>query len=138
MPDSGSVLVKEARFLIALCLTLAVETPLFALCLRVWTGSGPGRRHAPDFKRPVPVIIGLPLIASALTLPYVWFVMPRFIRGYYPSLAASEAFAVFAEALVYAILGRFPPSFCVTASSICNAASLVIGFFLGPVLFAAR
>jgi hypothetical protein len=131
------MLAKEARFLIALCLTIAVETPLFALCLFLWRKSPLSGGHSVDFSRPLGILIGLPAAASAMTLPYVWFVIPRLVPGYYAALAASEAFAVVAEALLYAVVGRFPPSFCVTASFACNAVSFFIGFFIGPILYTA-
>jgi hypothetical protein len=128
---------RETRFLIALCLTLCVETPLFALCLFLWRKSPLSSGRGVDLSRPLGILIGLPAAASAMTLPYVWFVIPRLIPGYYGALMASEAFAVVAEALIYTVVGRFPLAFSATVSTACNAASFLIGFFIGPILYAA-
>ncbi len=138
------MLQKETRFMLALAVTLGIEAPVFALLRRVWrklvpvrdrttaTIASPGSAIAPPRQA-----IVLPIAASLLTLPYVWFVIPRIVPGYFAALAVSEAFALFVEAFFYAVFGRLPLAFCLASSFACNALSFLAGFFILPLVYSA-
>jgi|GEM_PF-710297 hypothetical protein len=131
------MLVRESRFLISLCATWAIEAPAFlGLCRaveRIWPGACRPKAGQPEAPRGTAFLTGLALMASALTLPYVWFVFPRYIRGpaYLPTV---EAFAVLAEALFYALAARMRLRIALPISLLCNAASWAAGLLIGPLL----
>lgn len=82
-----------ASWLVAFALTQAVELPIFVFGLRRW----------PLWKR---VAVGF--AASAATHPWVWFVLPPYLRpslGYWGYVALVECLVIVAEALFLAGMG---------------------------------
>lgn len=109
----------ELLFLRALALTVAVETAaLFAL--RPWLLRG-GDAGSP-FR-----LMAAGLICSAATLPYLWFVLPAWIKGYYPLMAAGEIGVTAAEAGLLAALLRIGAGRASALSLLCNLASFLAG-----------
>jgi len=100
------------RWLVAFLFTQAVEVPIYARAL------GPTGR---SLRRRIALAFG----ASAITHPFVWFVFPRIVDGYWLMVACAEAFAVLAEAAYFAALGMRHP---VRWSLLANAASVTVGF----------
>ncbi len=109
----------EYRFLQAFALTLLIELPVF-----LFLHSKLARRAAP-----LTTLLVVGACASALTLPYVWFVFPAFLQGL-PYVVLSEAFAVAAEAVLYAAWLRLAPARSLALSVACNVASYLVGGFL--------
>lgn len=110
----------EIRFLQALALTLLIEVPVLLFLFS---------RLA---RRPVPSVRALALAgacASALTLPYVWFVLPALVTGF-AYVVLAEVFAVALEAFLYAMWFRLDPMRALALSLACNAASYLLGGFL--------
>jgi hypothetical protein len=68
--------------------------------------------------------------ASILTLPYLWFVFPYFLRGT-PYIVASEAFAVIIESIFYRLFLFKSLKTAIILSFLTNAFS----FFIGNILF---
>ena len=113
-------MLYETHFLISLCVTWLVEVPLLVLLVRFVAG---GRACSPTR------IAGTGLLASALTLPYLWFVLPAFVDAAYWPLAG-ELLAVAAEAAVFFLLLRVKPAAAVLLSLALNAASFALGMWL--------
>jgi hypothetical protein len=110
----------ETEFLLALGVTIAIET---AVLLTGWRYFGVG---APVRWRRLGLAGVLP---SALTLPYLWFILPRFVNG--PAyLPLGESLVVLAEAPLLAVLLGWSPGRSLLASLLCNSAS----FLLGPLV----
>jgi hypothetical protein len=111
--QAGGIIIA---FAVAYALTLLVETVVLFLLLRGY---------------PTGLIIRNSIIASSLTLPFVWFLFPVFGLAYWMQLAASEGFAFAAETAVYAWLFRgMKLNDAAVASLLCNAASFLIGLVL--------
>ena len=118
----------EMRFLLALMQTLVIETLLLLLFSKM------------VFKnrfstKPVYFIIITGVIASSLTLPYVWFILPFLIRDRVRYIIISEVFAITAESLIFLFLFKVSYKFCFLLSFICNLFSFlsvfVVRFFTG-------
>ena len=105
-------------FLIAYFLTISIEAVILFFILRT--------RYAPL------EITKNAIIASSLTLPFVWFLFPTLGLDWFAQTALAEAFAVIVETGIYAAL--FP---CLKrmdaffASFVCNAVSFGIGLMMG-------
>jgi len=109
----------EAEFLLALAVTIAIETGVLLLGWR-WFGAG----VKPRWTR----LALAGVVPSALTMPYLWFILPRFVNGaaYVP---LGECLVVLAEAPVLAAVLGWRPGRALLASLLCNLAS----FLLGPM-----
>ena len=111
----------ETHFLIALFETWLVEVTLLFLLVRYII-------KVNDLS--VARIIGTGLLASALTLPYLWFVLPPYVNAaYYPLIGESMVIAV--EAVVFFLLLRVKPAAAVFLSLVVNVSSFAIGMWLG-------
>lgn len=113
-------MLYETRFLISLLITLIIEVPILYILLRF---------AYKNKKLSVPKIIFAGFFASALTLPYLWFVLsPYFLSNYYIYIGEGLVFLV--EALIYnQFLGlRF--SQAVFISGVCNVVSFIIGLVI--------
>ena len=105
-------------WLAAFVLTQLVETPIYTLAQR---RDGP---PAALLRR-----VGFAFLASALTHPVVWFVIPEIIplERYTLFFVFAEGFAVFAEALLMRALGlRHAAIWALVA----NASSVVVGYVI--------
>lgn len=110
------------EFIAAYALTLAVEIPVLLVLLGKQHGWKLTARNG--------------IVASSLTLPFVWFVFPSLGLGYWPALAVSEIFAFAAEAGIYfALFKKIGARRAIVASAACNSASFILGMaadsFLG-------
>ena len=104
-------------FAVAYALTLLVETVVLMLLLRGRYSLG--------------LIVRNSIIASSVTLPFVWFAFPALGLAYGIQLAVSEAFAFAAETAVYAWLFKgMKLNDAAVASFLCNAASFLAGIML--------
>ena len=106
----------------SLALTLVVETVI--LCALSWWLLGKDVITRLGYGR----IILVSLLASSLTLPYVWFVFPVII--YWSNglaLALSELYAFVIEAILYKFIFRVPLWRALLLSLLCNVGSFVIG-----------
>lgn len=111
----------ETHFLVALCETWLVEVPLLFLLVRYII-------KANDLS--IARIVGTGLLATALTLPYLWFVLPPYVNAaYYPLIG--EAMVIAVEAVVFFLLLRVKPAAAVFLSLVVNASSFAIGMWLG-------
>lgn len=111
----------EQTFLLSLLLTLATEIPVAVFLVRNFYKN----THIPVSK-----IVFAGIVASALTLPYFWFVLPAYIpsRGLY--MIMGESAIVLVEAFIYKQLLEipFPKSFVVSLAA--NLVSIAAGALL--------
>lgn len=111
----------ELNFLHAFFLTIFLETTiLFLLCFKKYN---------------LGTIILNGIIASSVTLPFVWFFFPIFGLAYDLQLILSENFAVLIEAFIY--LKMFPKIQLRNAfflSLACNFISFSVGIFLNDFI----
>jgi hypothetical protein len=110
------------RALTSLGFTVAVETAvLFILLYYVYK-----YRHLR-----VKDVIFAGILASSLTIPYVWFVFPYVVNwSRNTSAFFSEPFAFLIEALVYNRVLKLDWKTALAVSLVCNIAS----YLLGPIL----
>ena len=115
----------EVVFLIALGITVGVETLGLWLLFRFW--------WLKKYRRiSLSSILSASVIASTLTLPYLWFVFPAFIGRPFFAIAG-EILIFIVEGLIYKRLLPigYPRAFL--ASFILNIASMLTGRFLLPL-----
>jgi hypothetical protein len=110
----------DTQFLFALFTTWLVEVPLLFLLVR-YIVKGNDLSSAR--------IIGTGLLASALTLPYLWFVLPPYVDAAY-YLLIGESLVIAIEAMVFFLLLRVKPTIAVFLSLVVNVASYCIGTLL--------
>lgn len=104
-------------FVVALILTIAIEAIVLFLILRKEYGTMTIARNA--------------LIASSLTLPFVWFVFGGLGLPWTIKTAMAEGFAVLVEAGFYKLAFKgMTIEKALIASFICNAVSFIIGLAL--------
>ncbi|MDY6953696.1 MAG: hypothetical protein SWE60_19485 [Thermodesulfobacteriota bacterium] len=111
----------EIRFLVALVLTVLIEVPVLFILVRY-------AFKLNNIKSGKILFVGT--VASVLTLPYVWFVIPPLIHSKcYVHVA--ELFAFGAEAVIYhRLLGTF-----ITVSLALSFVTNAISFLAGWLLF---
>ncbi len=84
-------MIYETKFLISLALTLIIEVPLVVLMVKYIIKL----REVSLWK-----IIFVAFLASATTLPYLWFVIPPYVDARFYILYG-EIFVVVTEAFIY-------------------------------------
>ncbi|MFH0884635.1 MAG: hypothetical protein V1861_02915 [Candidatus Micrarchaeota archaeon] len=112
----AKIMARTGRvdFLSAYALTVLVEAVALYLLLRNQYGAALIARNA--------------VIASSLTLPFVWFVFPSLGMQWGLQTAVAEAFAVFAETGVYSLAFKgMKMKDALLSSVLCNWASFIIG-----------
>jgi hypothetical protein len=98
----------------AYALTVCIEATALFLLLRDRYGAGLIARNA--------------VLASTLTLPFVWFACPALGLGWGLQTAAAETFAVAMEAGIYFLaFSGMKPKEALLTSALCNWASFIIG-----------
>ena len=113
-------MLYETRFLLALVTTWAIEIPVLITLIRFVFC---------DKTLPLVRIIGIGALCTALTLPYLWFVLPPFVdAAYYPLIGETMVFLV--ETVMLNRLLGLNPKAAVVCSLVMNAASFGLGLFL--------
>ncbi len=108
----------EQKFLFSLCLTLIIEIPTILL-LAVYLG---WHKKVKIFE-----IISSGLLASVVTLPYFWFVLPAYISNRNAYILVGESAIIFTETMLYQQLLRIKISQAFFMSLIANISSIVLG-----------
>lgn len=108
----------EQNFLFSLLLTLIVEIPAAVILIKYFFK---------DKEIKISKIVFTGFIASTLTLPYFWLILPIYIsnRGLY--IFIGEASIILIEAIIYNqfLKSKLPKAFVV--SLIANIASILLG-----------
>jgi hypothetical protein len=114
-------MLYEQKFLLSLLLTLIIEIPLSVLLVRVFY-------KEKEIKTSKIVFAGI--IASALTLPYFWFVLPFYIfnRGVY--IFIGESAIVLFEAFIYYQFLQLKFSKVFIISLVANVVSALLGLII--------
>lgn len=111
----------EQKFLIALLLTIIIEIIVALLLVKFFY-------KEKEIKTSKVIFTGF--IASALTLPYFWFILPIYISNRSLYIIIGEVSIVLIEALIYQqFLGlKFMKAF--TVSLLANIASILLGLII--------
>lgn len=112
----------EQKFLFSLFLTLIVEIPIAVFLVKYFY------KHK-EIKISKIAFVGL--IASALTLPYFWFLLPSYISNRNLYIFFGEFLIVFIETIIYNQFLRLKLSEAFIMSLIANVGSA----FFGSVIF---
>ncbi len=110
----------ETRFLVSLLLTVVIEIPILLISLK-WLFK--------EKKNSIGYIILAGFLASALTLPYLWFVLPPFIKlNYY--IYVGEILVFLIESLIYYKILSIKFSRALIISFVANLVSFLAGLIL--------
>lgn len=115
----------EKLFLIALGVTILCES-IVVLALVRWLW-----RIKPA-AIPTRICLGAGLLASAATLPYLWFVLPALMRAFLLRTIVGELGVVVAEALIYAMVLHLSLGRSLLVSAAANACSIAVGLVILP------
>lgn len=113
-------MLYETYFLLALLTTWVIEIPVLAALIRF---------AFRDTTLPLRKIIGIGALCTALTLPYLWFVLPPFVdAAYYVQIGEALVFLV--EAVILNRLLGLELKRALICSFVMNAASFLLGLVL--------
>src|SRR4030042_268260 len=113
----------ELDFLRALGITIFTETLLLFWVVRSFY-------NIPQEQISTTLILFGGILSSGATLPYVWFVLPVFVKSFLLYTLVAESFAVLAEAGIFRMLFRIAPPKALLLSVICNLGSFGVGRLL--------
>jgi hypothetical protein len=113
-------MLYQTRFLISLFITLIIEISVLFLMLRFFY------KNKKISARKI-IVVGF--FASALTLPYLWFVLSPYISlNYY--IYIGELFVFLVEALVYNQFLGLDFKKALSVSFVCNLLSFIVGYVI--------
>jgi len=114
-------MLYEQKFLLSLFLTLIIEVPVVFVLVRYFF-------KYKDIKTPTIIYVGV--LATALTIPYLWFVLPAFIFSRITYLILGEFLVILVETFIYKqfLELKLPKAFVV--SLIANVASILLGLMI--------
>lgn len=111
----------ELSFLKALVLTIIIETSvLFLLFKTVFRTSSCNNW----------MLLFTGILASTATLPYLWFILPGFIKSRFYYLFIGEVSVAAFESLIIWVTLRTNYTKALIASVVCNATSFLIGLLI--------
>ena len=111
----------ELLFLKALSMTIAIETPVLIVFIRLII-----RQKDVGITR----LLITGFIASFATLPYLWFIFPNFIHPKMLYIIACESFAVLIESIIIYATLRTRIFISILASFVCNMISFLTGLLI--------
>ncbi len=115
-------MVLEELFLKALAITVIVETIVLFLLLKFL--------FKKDFERmKIHRIVFAGVIASSATIPYLWFILPRFLDSA-NYVYVGEFLIVLAETIILNQVLDLKIEKAFVLSLVCNVSSFLIGQFL--------
>lgn len=107
-------------FFQALGLTIIIECGIAAALQKF---GGPRLRFSPDY----PNLLIIVALASILTLPYVWFILPELIKPRLSYELVSETGVMIAESVWYMLAFRINIKKALLLSICANLGSVLIG-----------
>jgi hypothetical protein len=113
-------MLYETRFLLALVTTWAIEIPVLIALIRFVFR---------DKTLPIIKIIGVGALCTALTLPYLWFVLPPYVDAAY-YIVIGETLVFFVEAAILNRVLGLSLKLAGVCSLVMNAASFLLGLYL--------
>jgi len=118
--EAVNKMLYQTRFLISLFITLIIEISVLFLMLRFFY------KNKKISARKI-IVVGF--FASALTLPYLWFVLSPYISlNYY--IYIGELFVFLVEALVYNQFLGLDFKKALSVSFVCNLLSFIVGYVI--------
>lgn len=111
-------MIYEQHFLFSLLVTECVEIPVVAFLVK--------RLYRYKDIR-ISKIIAVAFMASALTLPYFWFVLPAFVVSRAVYIFGGESLIIAVEAAIYKQLLGLKLSEAVVVSLAANISSVFLG-----------
>ena len=110
----------EQNFLFSLALTIAIEIPIVISVIKYL------------FKRKeikISEIIFVGVLASVITLPYFWFILPAFVSNRRECIVIGETMVIIVETIIYNRLLKlkFSESFIISLTA--NISSMLFGLF---------
>ncbi|MBN1494603.1 hypothetical protein JW911_02580 [Candidatus Peregrinibacteria bacterium] len=118
-------MLYELAFLKALALTIVLECLTAALLKKYFGG-----RLKINSVSYIQLLI-LVALASALTLPYAWFILPAFVKSGITYILAAEILVTLAEAAFY----WFTLKLRISSAIILSVAANAFSWFIGNVMF---
>ena len=116
-------MLYEQYFLIHLLFTIIVETCFLFFIIRFLF-----KINNKKIKSSLLLFAGF--ISSFLTLPYLWFVLPIFLKSFYSLAVVGEILVVIIEAIMYKFIIRLNLKKAFVVSIACNLASFLLGLLL--------
>jgi len=113
----------EIKFIMSLFITITTETLTILVLYRIFKTS-----LNPPIKIDIVVIGGI--IPSFATLPYLWFILPLFIRDYILFIVVGEFSVVIIESIILFYLLKIKLLHSALTSLICNLFSFLLGVVL--------
>lgn len=111
----------EQKFLFSLLLTLTIEIPVVVLLVKYLY-------KQKEIK--ISKIIFVGFIANALTLPYLWFILPAHISSRLLYVLIGEISAFLIEAIIYKELLDIKINKALIISLIANLTSFLLGLLI--------
>jgi hypothetical protein len=111
----------EIHFLKALLLTITIETAILFLLFKVFYKT---------LKVSNWILLLTGIVASFSTLPYLWFIIPLFIKTKISYIITCEISAVFIESIIILGLLRINYAKAIITSIACNMTSFLIGLLI--------
>jgi hypothetical protein len=111
----------EISFLKALLLTIVIETSVLFLLFKVFY-------KTLNISNWLLVLTGI--VASFSTLPYLWFILPLFIKTKIFYVITSEISAILIESVIIWGLLRINYAKAIIVSVVCNMTSFLIGLLI--------
>ena len=111
----------ELTFLKALALTILIETSVLLMLIKI------------IFRKlnlKIWIILLAGITASFATLPYLWFIIPLWIKTKLYYVIFSEGLAILLESFILAGILRIKYSYALGLSAACNIISYLIGLFI--------
>ena len=121
MPVVFSFMLYDQKFLFSLLLTLIVEIPIAVFIVK---------RFYKYKEIKISKIVFAGIIASVLTLPYYWFVLPVYISSRSLYIFIGEVLIIFIEAIIYNQFLKLKLSNALIVSSVANIASIFLGLII--------
>ena len=109
----------ELLFLRALGLSVLVELIVLIAIAKIF-------KYEVEFL--ILVLVGI--LATTLTLPYLWFLLPAFIKSRLWYLLIGETSVVVIEALIFKLTLKISYKRAFLTSFACNAASFIVGLII--------
>ncbi len=115
------------EFFRALFLTLLAETTILFLIIR-------SSFKIPATKLSTQKLLLASCVASGLTLPCLWFILPALIHDYTVFLTIGELSVFLVEAVIYFFVLRVSPKKALFLSFTCNLISFLLGLLMQNLL----
>jgi hypothetical protein len=113
-------MLYETRFLLTLVMAWAIEIPVLIAFIRFVFR---------DKTLPIRKIIGIGALCTALTLPYLWLILPSYVEAVY-YVVIGETLVFLVEAVILNRLLGLDSKAAVACSFFMNAASFLLGLYL--------